>query len=97
VAKAEFKHFRRYEVLTSKCHHNLTVVVRKKNDIYDEKYGNGIGASKECPSLSQPGKTYKPQDILRNNTKLSIATFCKNRRPFYGQSVLLHNRNRLLL
>jgi dienelactone hydrolase len=32
-------------------------------DIYDENYGNGIGTWKECPSLSQPGKTYKPLDI----------------------------------
>jgi predicted dienelactone hydrolase len=32
-------------------------------DIYDENYGNGIGATKECPSLSQPGMTYKPLDI----------------------------------
>ncbi|KAG7349057.1 platelet-activating factor acetylhydrolase domain containing protein [Nitzschia inconspicua] len=40
-------------------------------DIYDENYGNGIGATKECPSLSQPGKTYLPLDITEQHKMIN--------------------------
>jgi dienelactone hydrolase len=40
-------------------------------DIYDENYGNGIGATKECPSVSQPGKTYRPLDITEQHKMIN--------------------------
>lgn len=40
-------------------------------DIYDENYGNGIGATKECPSLSRPGETYLPLDITEQHKMIN--------------------------
>lgn len=40
-------------------------------EIYDPNYGNGIGATKECPSLTNPGETYKPLDIVQQHCMIN--------------------------
>lgn len=36
-------------------------------EIYDPEYGNGIGATRECPSATRPGETYRPLDIVQQH------------------------------
>jgi dienelactone hydrolase len=40
-------------------------------EIYDPDYGNGIGANKECPSLTKPGETYMPLDIAEQHRMIN--------------------------